>query len=85
MTLSIITPQKTTNYEDIKGMMIPTPNGTKQLQINNGTVELMQKGKATFFLKPKDGWEPQKIELFVQDGIVYVEHSIINLVTPEVN
>ena len=84
MTLSIITPEQTTNHEHIKGMMIPTPNGLKQLQINNGTVELMQKGKVTLLLQRKDKTEPEKMEFFVQDGIIYVEHSVINLVTPSV-
>ena len=84
MTLSIITPNKTINHEGIGDIAIPTPNGLKHLKINNGTVELMQKGKVTLLLQRKGKSEPEKLEFYVQDGIVYVEHSVINLVTSEV-
>ena len=53
MTLSIITPNKTINHEGIGDIAIPTPNGLKHLKINNGTVELMQKGKVTLLLQRK--------------------------------
>lgn len=81
MTLSIITPAETIHHEKIDDIMIPTPNGTRHVDQHNGSVELMQKGKATILLQRKWTQEPEKIELYVQDGIVYVEHSTINLVT----
>jgi|GEM_PF-6551528 len=84
MTLSIITPEKTINHEYITDIAIPTPNGPKHLKGGNGTVELVQRGKVTLLLKRKDG-TPEKLEFYVQDGIIYVEHSIINLVTQSVS
>lgn len=83
MDLSIITPEQTIKHEGILNITIPTANGAKQVDQHNGTVELLQKGKATILLQRKDCEEPEKLEIYIQDGIVYVEHSIINLVTAE--
>lgn len=83
MTLSIITPEQTINQEDVLDITIPTAHGAVHMDKHNGSVELLQKGKTTIVFKRKDHDEEEKIEFFVEDGVVYVEHGQINMVTAE--
>lgn len=80
MTLSIITPEWTTNHEHVLDITIPTANGAKHIDQHSGSVELLQTGKATIFIQ-HDDTEPQKVEIYIQDGILYIEKRTINLVT----
>lgn len=85
MTVSFITQKKTINYENISRMMIPTPNGQKQISDTSGSVDLLKKGKITLLLKKEWSDKPETVEFYVNNGVVYVEQKVINIVTEDIN
>jgi hypothetical protein len=38
----------------------------------------------SFLIKRNDSEKPETIEMYVENGIVYVEHQVINVVTDKV-
>jgi hypothetical protein len=85
MTVSFITPKQTKNIENILGGMIPTPNGQKHINDASGNVDLIKKGKVTLLIKQEWSDKPETVEFYVNNGVVYVEHKVINIVTEDVN
>lgn len=82
--VSIITPAKTINRDDIVDVTVPTSLGTKRIDMHNGSVQLLKAGKITLFVKRKDSSTPEQISLYVQDGVAFIEHSVLNVVTSNV-
>jgi len=85
MTVSFITPKQTINHENIIDMIIPTPNGQRHINNTNGNVDLLKKGKVTLLLKKEWSDKPETIEFYVNNGVVYVEQKVINIVTEDIN
>lgn len=81
MTVSFITPEKTINHENIIDMIIPTPSGQRHINNTSGNVDLLKKGKVTLLLKREWSEKPETIEFYVNNGVVYVEQKVINIVT----
>ncbi len=82
--VSIITPAQTINHEDIVDVTIPTSLGTKRIDMHNGSVQLLKAGKITLFVKRKGSNAPEQVSFYVQDGVAFIEHSVLNVVTSNV-
>lgn len=85
MTVSFITPKQTINHENIIDMVIPTPNGQRHINNTSGNVDLLKKWKVTLLLKKEGSDKPETIEIYVNNGVVYVEQKVINIVTEDVH
>lgn len=81
MNVKVMTPQKTINLESVKDIVFPTPNGPKHIEKKNGQVDSLKKGKISLLIQRTDSDKPETIEMYVDSGVVYVEHSTINIVT----
>ena len=81
MEASIITPEQTINHKNIVDMVINTPNGQKHMNNSNGSVDLVKRGKIQILLKREGSDKLETVELYVNNGVAYVENRIINIVT----
>lgn len=82
MELAFITPKETISYENISDIIIPTPNWQKHINNTSGNVDLISKGK--IFLKRGSSENPEVIEYYVNNGVMYVEKKVINIVTEDI-
>lgn len=81
MEASIITPEQTINHKNIVDMVINTPNGQKHIKNSNGNVDLVKRGKIQILLKREGSDKLETVELYVNNGVSYVENKVINIVT----
>ncbi len=85
MTVSLITPKETINHENIIDMIIPTVHGQRHIDNKNGNVDLLKKWKIVLLLKKEWSNKPETVEFYVNNGVVYVEQKIVNIVTEDIN
>lgn len=82
--VSIITPAKTIDRNDIVYVTVPTSLGTQRVDMHNGSVQLLKAGKITLFVKREWSDTPEQVSFYVQDGVAFIEHSVLNVVTSNV-
>lgn len=81
MQASLISQDKTINYENIVDIVANTQEGKQHIKNSNGNVNDIKRGKIHFLIKNK--WSSQELEtvsVSVEDGIAYVENKTINIV-----
>lgn len=81
MEASIITPDQTITHKNIIDMVVNTPNGQKHLKNSNDNVDLIKRGKIQILLKREGSNNLETVELYVDNGVAYVENKVINIVT----
>ncbi len=84
MQANIITTEQTINLEDVQDMVFQSPQWLKRLEQKNGHVDPIKQGKISFLIQRNNTDKPETIEMYVENGIVYVEHQVINVVTDKV-
>lgn len=81
MQVSIITPEETITYTNALDTVINTPTGQKHIKNSNGNVDLVKRGKVQLLLRREGSDKLETVELYVNNGVAYVENKIINIVT----
>ena len=80
MDATIISSDETLNYNNILGVVANTIDWQQHIDNTNGSVTRIKRGKIQLLFKNKKTWQLETAELYVDDGISYVENRVINIV-----